>query len=71
MADQIKNAIDYSLYLVTDSTQSILGGRGLIEVVKDAVDGGKRKPSFSITVYIQVLTFLILTDHLNIAFDPL
>jgi len=71
MADQIKNAIDYSLYLVTDSTQSILGGRGLIEVVKGAVDGGKGKPSFSITVYIQVLTFLILTDHLNIAFDPL
>jgi len=46
MTNQVQNAVDYSLYLVTDSTQSILGGRGLIEVVKAAVDGGKGSLQF-------------------------
>ena len=32
--------VDYSLYLVTDSTSAILGDRDLVEVVKAAVEGG-------------------------------
>ena len=32
--------IDYSLYLVTDSTSAILGDRDLVEVVEAALKGG-------------------------------
>ncbi|TVY50233.1 putative thiamine biosynthetic bifunctional enzyme [Lachnellula cervina] len=32
--------VDYSLYLVTDSTSAILGDRDLVKVVQAAVDGG-------------------------------
>jgi thiamine-phosphate diphosphorylase/hydroxyethylthiazole kinase len=32
--------IDYSLYLVTDSTPAILGDRNLVEVVEAALSGG-------------------------------
>lgn len=32
--------IDYSLYLVTDSTAAILGDRDLVEVVEAALKGG-------------------------------
>lgn len=32
--------MDYSLYLVTDSTPAILGGRDLVEVVEEALEGG-------------------------------
>ncbi|KAF2215227.1 hypothetical protein CERZMDRAFT_65548 [Cercospora zeae-maydis SCOH1-5] len=32
--------VDYSLYLVTDSTPAILGTKDLVEVVKKAVEGG-------------------------------
>ena len=35
-----KQQIDYSLYLVTDSTPAILGDRDLVSVVKAAIDGG-------------------------------
>jgi thiamine-phosphate diphosphorylase/hydroxyethylthiazole kinase len=33
-------AVDYSLYLVTDSSPAILGDRDLIEVVEAALQGG-------------------------------
>lgn len=33
--------VDYSLYLVTDSTPAILAGKDLVCVVKEAVEGGK------------------------------
>ena len=33
-------AIDYSLYLVTDSTEAILGDKDLVAVVKQAIEGG-------------------------------
>jgi thiamine-phosphate diphosphorylase/hydroxyethylthiazole kinase len=33
-------SIDYSLYLVTDSTPAILGDRDLVEVVDSALSGG-------------------------------
>ncbi|MCJ1400959.1 hypothetical protein MMC11_004170 [Xylographa trunciseda] len=33
-------SIDYSLYLVTDSTTSILGQRDLVKVVEEALEGG-------------------------------
>lgn len=36
----MKDKVDYSLYLVTDSTQAILGLRDLIEVVEQALQGG-------------------------------
>ena len=42
-------AIDYSLYLVTDSTQPILAGRDLGEVVAAAIAGGK--PSGPLPLY--------------------
>ena len=32
--------VDYTLYLVTDSTRPILGSRSLEEVVRQAIDGG-------------------------------
>lgn len=32
--------VDYSLYLVTDSTEAILGSRGLVDVVEQALAGG-------------------------------
>ncbi|EME45837.1 hypothetical protein DOTSEDRAFT_171476 [Dothistroma septosporum NZE10] len=34
------NSVDYSLYLVTDSTPAILGDKDLVAVVKAAIDGG-------------------------------
>jgi len=33
--------VDYSLYLVTDNTPAILGSRDLIQIVRQAVDGGQ------------------------------
>ena len=33
-------ALDFSLYLVTDSTDTILGGKDLVTVVDQAVEGG-------------------------------
>lgn len=45
--------LDYSLYLVTDSSKALLGDRSLAEVVSKAVDGGEsfslgcRKPSLT------------------------
>ena len=33
--------IDYSLYLVTDSTDALLGQRDLVKVVEEAIEGGK------------------------------
>lgn len=35
-----KDAIDYTLYLVTDSTPEILGNRDICQVVEDAIAGG-------------------------------
>ena len=35
-----KPVVDYSLYLVTDSTPAILGSRNLVAVVEAAVKGG-------------------------------
>lgn len=32
--------VDYSLYLVTDSTHAILGDKDLVQVVQKAVEGG-------------------------------
>jgi thiamine-phosphate diphosphorylase/hydroxyethylthiazole kinase len=32
--------VDYSLYLVTDSTEAILGSRDLVDVVEEALLGG-------------------------------
>ena len=34
------STVDYSLYLVTDSTPAILGDRDLVEVVEAALQGG-------------------------------
>jgi thiamine-phosphate diphosphorylase/hydroxyethylthiazole kinase len=33
-------SVDYSVYLVTDSTPAILGDKDLVAVVKAAVEGG-------------------------------
>jgi hypothetical protein len=35
-----KQKVDYSLYLVTDSTEAILGSRDLVDVVEQALLGG-------------------------------
>ena len=37
----MKPKINYSLYLVTDSTDAILGQRDLCDVVQQAINGGK------------------------------
>ncbi|KAJ4355699.1 thiamine biosynthetic bifunctional enzyme [Didymosphaeria variabile] len=36
----MKDQVDYSLYLVTDSTEAILGSRDLVQVVEQALLGG-------------------------------
>jgi hypothetical protein len=36
----MKDQVDYSLYLVTDSTEAILGLKDLVEVVEQALSGG-------------------------------
>ena len=33
--------VDYSLYLVTDSTEAILGNQDLVKVVEAAIQGGR------------------------------
>lgn len=38
----MKPEVDYSLYLVTDSTPAILQGRDLGDIVKQAIHGGVR-----------------------------
>lgn len=35
-----REGVDYSLYLVTDSTPAILGGKDLCDVVEQAIRGG-------------------------------
>ena len=35
-----KSNVDYSLYLVTDSTPAILGNKDLADVVSEAIEGG-------------------------------
>jgi len=39
-----KQKVDYSLYLVTDSTEAILGSRDLVQVVEQALSGGWSVP---------------------------
>lgn len=41
MKDKIPD-LDYSLYLVTDSTEAILGKRDLVDTVERALEGGWR-----------------------------
>ena len=41
-SDESKMKIDFSLYLVTDSTAPILRGRHLPTVVKEAIEGGSQ-----------------------------
>ena len=36
----MKDKVEYSLYLVTDSTPAILGSQDLVEVVEQALLGG-------------------------------
>lgn len=43
----MKHQVDYSLYLVTDSTEAILGSRDLVEVVEQALLGGRLRLPFS------------------------
>jgi hypothetical protein len=42
----MKDQVDYSLYLVTDSTEAILGTRDLVQVVEHALSGGQCYHSF-------------------------
>ena len=41
LTEMAPQAVDYSLYLVTDSTTPILGDKDLVAVVKAAVEGGR------------------------------
>jgi hypothetical protein len=40
LAKMRSDEVDYSLYLVTDSTEAILGSRDLVDVVEQALLGG-------------------------------
>ena len=40
-AEMPSKEVDYSLYLVTDSTPAILGDKDLVSVVRDAIAGGR------------------------------
>ena len=53
-------AVDYSLYLVTDSTEAILGDRDLVTVVRAALEGG----GMLLCLYIP-LRLLILSPRRN------
>ena len=44
--------VDYSLYLVTDSTDAILGSRDLVDVVEQALQGGRLHFPLSLPVPI-------------------
>ena len=46
--------VDYSLYLVTDSTSAILGDKDLVSVVKDAVEGGMCAKDDKIPSYVSI-----------------
>lgn len=54
-------AVDYSLYLVTDSTQAILGDRDLVTVVRAALEGGW---GMLLCIYI-LLRLLIISPRRN------
>ena len=45
----MKDQVDYSLYLVTDSTEAILGSRDLVDVVEQALLGGWSRFPFRIS----------------------
>lgn len=45
---------DYSLYLVTDNTPAILGGRDLVSIVEDAVRGGTATPYKTLHIPLDV-----------------
>ena len=40
-------AVDYSLYLVTDSTKAILGNKDIAKVVHKALEGGRSEDTFN------------------------
>ena len=43
-------AVDYSLYLVTDSTKAILGDKDIVNVVREAIEGGKSMDLFGCAI---------------------
>jgi hypothetical protein len=45
---EMSDQVDYSLYLVTDSTDAILGSRDLVDVVEKALQGGRLHIPFSL-----------------------
>lgn len=49
--------IDYSLYLVTDSTPAILGDKDLVSVVKAAIEGGRPLFLSPEGIFLRVLTY--------------
>lgn len=44
--------VDYSLYLVTDSTSAVLGSKDLLTVVKAAIEGGMYSLGVDFTMYL-------------------
>ena len=57
----IAMAVNYSLYLVTDSTKTILGDRDLVNVVRAALEGGGRALSST----FNLLRLLTLSSRRN------
>ena len=46
--------VDYSLYLVTDSTKNVLGGKDLATVVREAIEGGVVGSSGSLLTLLEL-----------------
>jgi thiamine-phosphate diphosphorylase/hydroxyethylthiazole kinase len=60
----MKGQVDYSVYLVTDSTEAILGKKDLVQVVDDALRGGRSLFLFQILPPSSILTFATPTKTL-------
>ncbi len=56
--DEAQRVVDYSLYLVTDTTEAILGKHDLRDIVEQAIKGGLLRSSITITITYQLMLSL-------------
>lgn len=59
----MRDQVDYSVYLVTDSTEAILGTRDLVKVVEDALIGGMCLLSFPCVPYVPSSLITHIRNH--------
>lgn len=59
----MKDQVDYSLYLVTDSTEAILGSKDLVQVAEQALLGGRYLLSTFALSYSADIATTPVTQH--------